>query len=58
MSGNFPDDKNDFNYQQELDYQDFCTQGAKTDRLPNYKCKKPKFESGISLLWGISREDV
>jgi len=29
-----------------------------TDRLPNYDCKKAKFDSGSSLLWGISRGDT
>jgi len=38
-------------------YQDSCTQGA-ANRLSNYDCRKIKFDSGSSLLWGISRRDI
>jgi len=55
MSGN-SSDKNGFNYQQELSR--FAHRMQQTDRLSNYDCKKTKFDSGNSLLWGISREDM
>jgi len=29
-----------------------------TDKLPNYDCRKIKFDSGSSLLWGISKGDM
>jgi len=57
ISGNSSDDKNDFNYQQELSR--FLHTGcSKSIGLPNYDCKKTKFDSGNSLLWGISRGDM
>jgi len=56
MSGNSSDDKNNFNYQQEL------------SRFLHTWCSKPtgcrimivktKFDTGNSLLWGINRGDM
>jgi len=40
-------------------YQDSCTQGAGSEGiLPDYDCRKTKFDYGSSLLWGISRGDM
>jgi len=55
MSGNSLDDKNDFNYQQKLSR--FLHTGAANRRVAEL-CKKTKFGSGSSLLWGISRGDM
>jgi len=38
-------------------YQDSCTPGT-ANKLLNYDCRKTKFDSGSSLLWGISRENM
>jgi len=47
-SGNSLDDKNDFNYQQELS-RFLYTECGVLVRLPNYNCRKIKFDSGNSL---------
>jgi len=54
MSGNSLDDKNDFKSIRIIKI--LAHRVQQTDRLPNYDCKKTKFDSGSSLLWGISRD--
>jgi len=39
-------------------YQILAHKMQQTNRLPNYDCRKTKFDSGSSLLWEISRRDM
>jgi len=38
-------------------YEDSTHRVQQTDRLSNYDCRKTKFDSGSSLLWGINEGD-
>jgi len=58
VSKNSSDDKN---YKIQLStriIKNLAHRVQQTDKLLKYDCRKTKFDSGSSLLWGISREDV
>jgi len=56
MSENSSDDKNDFNYQQELSR--FLHTGCSKPTGCRIIIEKLNFDSGSSLLWGISSGDT